>query len=153
MKATARCRPSVGRKLAECYEVRRNRDDSSNPNASSGVDRCQTRPCKIPVFCRLARLEKRLDSRCATRNASAARRHAPSQHGRYRTPKQLARYAKNLKQPRELKVESRAVLRTGQEPNFWVFSQWFWGVREVVFRIKVIENEEIRLIIVSPRRA
>ena len=70
MKATARCRPSVGRKLAECYEVRRNRDDSSNPNASSGVDRCQTRPCKIPVFCRLARLERRLDLGCATRNTT-----------------------------------------------------------------------------------
>jgi hypothetical protein len=22
--------------------------------------------------------------------------------------------------------------RRGQEPNFWVFFQWFWGVREVV---------------------
>ena len=38
-------------------------------------------------------------------------------------------------------------------PNFWVFSQWFWGVREVVFRSKVIENEEIRSTTASPRRA
>ena len=37
-----------------------------------------------------ARLEKRLEFRCATRNTSAAGRHAPSQHGRYRTPKQWA---------------------------------------------------------------
>ena len=44
-----------------------------------------------------ARLEKRPDFRCATRNASAARRYAPSQHGRHRTPKQLARNAKKLR--------------------------------------------------------
>ena len=44
-----------------------------------------TGPCKSPVFWR----------RSATRNASAARRYAPSQHGRHRTPKQLARNAKN----------------------------------------------------------
>jgi hypothetical protein len=42
-----------------------------------------------------ARLEKRLDFRCATRNTGAAIRHAPSQHGCYRIPKQLARNAKN----------------------------------------------------------
>ena len=46
-----------------------------------------TGPCKSPVFWR----------RSATRNASAARRYAPSQHGRHRTPKQLARNAKNLR--------------------------------------------------------
>jgi hypothetical protein len=44
--------------------------------------------------------EKRLAFQCETRNASAARRHAPSQHGRTRRPtKQLARNAKNLGQP------------------------------------------------------
>jgi hypothetical protein len=42
------------------------------------VDRCQTGLCKTPVFWRLVRLEKRLDLDSATRNASAARRHAPS---------------------------------------------------------------------------
>ncbi|MFM8214285.1 MAG: hypothetical protein ACKN82_06585, partial [Pirellula sp.] len=63
------------------------------------------RHMQIPSVWRLARLEKRLDLRCATRNTSAARRHAPSQHGRYRTPKQLARYAKT---PGKTKiVESR----------------------------------------------
>ena len=94
MKATARGRPSVGRKLAACCEVRRNRDDSSNPTASTGVDRYQTGTCQTPVFWRLARLEKRLDFRCATRNATPQ---APCTelHGRYRTPKQLGRNAKN----------------------------------------------------------
>ena len=50
--------------------------------------------CKSPAFRRLARLEKRLDLGCATRNATPQ---APCTelHGRYRTPKQLARNAKN----------------------------------------------------------
>ena len=39
--------------------------DSSNPTASTGVDRCQTGTFKTPVFWRLARREKRLDFRCA----------------------------------------------------------------------------------------
>ena len=49
---------------------------------------------KTLVFCRLARLEKRLDFRCATRNTTPQ---APCTelHGRYRTPKELARNAKN----------------------------------------------------------
>ena len=59
----------------------------------------------------------------ARREIQRRRRHAPSQHGRYRTPKELRRNAKNPKQPREWKVESRAVLRRGQEPNFRLFSQ------------------------------
>ena len=44
--------------------------DSSNPTASTSVERCQTGRCKTPVFWRPARLEKRLDFRCATRNAT-----------------------------------------------------------------------------------
>jgi len=81
-------------KLALGCEVRRIRDDSSNPTASTGVDRGQTGRCKTPVICRLARLEKRLDLGCATRNTTPQ---APCTelHGRYRTPKELARNAKN----------------------------------------------------------
>jgi len=46
------------------------------------------------VIFRLARLEKRLDFRCATRNTTPQ---APCTelHGRYRRPKELARNAKN----------------------------------------------------------
>ena len=77
------------------HRVSKHHVNSSNPTPSTTVDRCQTGLCKTPVFWRLARLEKRLDFRCATRNTGAAIRHAPSQHGRYRNPKQLARNAKN----------------------------------------------------------
>jgi hypothetical protein len=42
----------------------------SNPTASSGVDRYQTGTGKTPVFWRPARLEKRLDFRWPTRNAT-----------------------------------------------------------------------------------
>jgi hypothetical protein len=64
---------------------------SSNPNGP--VPACNVGRLGHPkplCFSEPARLEKRLDFRCATRNASAARRHAPSQHGRYRLQKQLA---------------------------------------------------------------
>ena len=100
---------------------------------------------KPRYFADPARLETRLDFGCATRNTTPQ---APCTelHGRYRTPKQLARNAKNP-------GKTRVLQRRGQEPNFWVFSQWFWGVREVVFRSKVIENEEIRSTTASPRRA
>ena len=43
--------------------------------------------------------------------------------------------------------------RRGQEPNFSMFSEWFWGVREVVFRSTVIENEEPLSTTASPRKA
>ena len=56
-------------------------------------------------------------------------------HGRAGKPKQLARYAKNPKQPRELKVVSRAVRRTGQDSNFWVFPQCFWRVQKAIKRL------------------
>ena len=52
-------------------------------------------------------------------------RHAPSCMVATELLKELARNAKNPKQPRQWRVESRAVLRTGQEPNFWVFSLYF----------------------------
>jgi hypothetical protein len=42
--------------------------------------------------------------------------------------------------------------RRGQEPNFWVFSQCFVMVREVLFLSKVIENEEPLSTTASPRR-
>ncbi len=82
--------------------------DSSNPTASSGVDRYKTEPCKTPVICRLARLEKRLDWGCATRNATPQ---APCTelHGRYRRPKELRRNAKN---PGKTRVFGR-----GQDSN------------------------------------
>ena len=74
MKATARCRPSVGRKLAECYEVRRNRDDSSNPTASSGVDRNQTLAMQTPnvLTTRATRKTTRFSVRDAKYNAAGA---------------------------------------------------------------------------------
>ena len=99
--------------------------DSSNPTASTGVDRCQTGDTQTPSV--LATRATRKTTRISTRDAkcNAAFGHAPSQHGRYRTPKQLARDAKNPKQPREWRVESRAVLRTGQEPNLLMFFQCF----------------------------
>ena len=117
----------------ECWDVSgyshhihfsNHRAPSSNPTASIGLDRYQSGPFKTPVLWRLARLEKRLDFGCATRNTTPQ---APCTelHGRYRTPKQLARNAKNP-------GKTRVLQRRGQEPNFWVFSQWFWGVREVV---------------------
>ncbi len=83
--------------------------DSSNPTASSGVDQYQTETCKTPVFWRLARLEKRLDLGCATRNTTPQ---APCTelHGRYRTPKQLARNAKNP-------GKTRVLQRRGQDSN------------------------------------
>ena len=52
-------------------------------------------------------------------------RHAPSCMVATELLKALARNAKNPKQPRQWRVESREVLRTGQEPNFWVFSLYF----------------------------
>ncbi|MFY7699732.1 MAG: hypothetical protein ACOVQH_05620, partial [Burkholderiaceae bacterium] len=45
----------------------RDHTDSSNPTASTIVDRGQIGPCKTPMFWRLARLEKRLDLGSATR--------------------------------------------------------------------------------------
>jgi hypothetical protein len=80
--------------------------------------------CKTPVICRLARLEKRLDFRCATRNTTPQ---APCTelHGRYRTPKQLARNAKNP-------GKTRVLQRRGQEPNFSMFFQCFWMFRKAV---------------------
>ena len=89
--------------------------------------------CKSPAFRRLARLEKRLDLGCATRNATPQ---APCTelHGRYRRPKELARYAKNP-------GETRVLQRRGQEPNFWVFSLCFSGVREVFAGgFNIVEN-------------
>ena len=73
------------------------------------MDRYQTVTCKTPVIWRLARLEKRLDFGCATRNTTPQ---APCTelHGRYRTPKQLARNAKNP-------GKTRVLQRRGQEPN------------------------------------
>jgi hypothetical protein len=47
-------------------------------------------------------------------------------HGRAGKPKQLARNAKNP-------GKTRVLQRRGQEPNFWLFFQWFWEVREVLF--------------------
>ena len=74
MKASARCRPSVGRKLAECYEVRRNRDDSSNPTVSSGVDRNQTMAMQTPsvLTTRATRKTTRFSVRDAKYNAAGA---------------------------------------------------------------------------------
>ena len=133
MKATARCRPSVGRKLAECYEVRRNRDDSSNPTASSGVDQYQTEPCKPSVIWRPSATRK--TTRFGVRDAkyNAAFRHAPSQHGRYRTPKQFARNAKN---PGKTRVLQHGLQKTsGEDRNrtFGCFLRFFGVVRNAPY--------------------
>ena len=63
--------------LVSSFSWLRRRRLSSNPTASTDMDRYQTEPCKPSVIWRLARLEKRLDFRGATRSASAARRYAP----------------------------------------------------------------------------
>jgi hypothetical protein len=82
---------------------------SSNPTASTTVDRYQTETCKTLVFWRLARREKRLDLGSATRNATPQ---APCTelHGRYRRSKELRRNAKNP-------GKTRVFERRGQEPN------------------------------------
>jgi hypothetical protein len=61
----------------------------------------------------------------ARRVVQRRRRHAPSQHGRYRRPKELARNAKNPGRTRVLE-------RRGQEPNFSVFSLCFVIVRKAL---------------------
>ena len=66
---------------------------------------------------RLARLEKRLDLGCATRNTTP-QVPCTELHGRYRTPKQLTRNAKNP-------GETRVLQRRGQEPNFSPFFLYF----------------------------
>jgi len=62
-------------------------------------------------------------------------------HGRAGKPKQLARYAKNP-------GKTRVLQRRGQEPNFWVFSQCFGGVREVPIRFIRFEHrwEQVQII-------
>lgn len=50
-----------------CFRTRRL---SSNPTASTDLNRYQTGRCETPVFCRFARLEKRLHLGCATRNTT-----------------------------------------------------------------------------------
>ena len=116
---------------------------SSNPTPSAAKP--PAFPVKTWVRRRLWRLTGRLTrgQGSALDDAACASMHV---HGRAGKPKQLARNAKNP-------GKTRVLQRRGQESNFWVFSQWFWGVREVVFRSKVIENEEIRSTTASPRRA
>ena len=72
---------------------------------------------KPQCFRDLARLEKRLEFGCATRNTTPQ---APCTelHGRYRTPKQLARNAKNP-------GKTRVLQRRRQEPNIWRFFRCF----------------------------
>jgi hypothetical protein len=64
----------VGRKLAVCFEVRRNRDESSNPTASTGVDRYQTGATQnSSVFTtRATRKTTRFSVRDARYNAAGA---------------------------------------------------------------------------------
>ena len=99
---------------------------SSNPADSADLDRGQNRNLQNPRCFGDARDSKKT-TRFWQRDAKCKRRTTPCTelYGRYRTPKQLARNAKNPELPRELKVESRAVLRTGQEPNFSPFFLYF----------------------------
>jgi hypothetical protein len=65
-----------------------------------------------------ARLEKRLEFRCATRNTSAARRHAPSCMGATELQSNWPEMRKTLGKPLVLQ-------RRGQEPNFSWFPDFF----------------------------
>jgi hypothetical protein len=66
----------------------------------------------------------------ATRNATPQ---APCTelHGRYRRPKQLAEYAKNP-------GKTRVFERRGQEPNFSMFSQCFFGGSNGSFSLRIM---------------
>ena len=116
----------------------RTRRLSSNPTASAGVDRCWEGTSKTRMCWRLARLEKRLDFRCATRNTTPQ---APCTelHGRYRTPKQLARIAKNP-------GKTRVLQRRGQDANFSMFFQCFFesskGTKGVTLASRQITNSK-----------
>ena len=105
--ATARGRLSVGRKPALGYEVRRIRDDSSNPTTSAA------KPPVFPGNTRVSRRLWRLTGRLtrgqgsAQDDAACASMHV---HGRAGKPKQLARNAKNP-------GKTRVLQRRGQEPN------------------------------------
>ena len=82
----------------------------------------------------------------ARREIQRRRRHAPSCMGATELQSNWPEVRKTLRKPLVLQ-------RRGQEPNFSMFSEWFWGVREVVFRSTVIENEEPLSTTASPRKA
>ena len=87
------------------------------------------------MFWRLARLEKRLDFRCATRNTTPQAL-CTELHGRYRTPKQLARNAKNPG-----KTFGFAAERTGTE-LFDVLSM-FLGFERYLLTLAYADNKAI----------
>ena len=66
----------------------------------------------------------------ARREMQCRRRHAPSCMGATELQSNWPDMRKTLGKPGEWKVESRAVLRTGQEPNMWMFFQCFREVRK-----------------------
>ena len=125
----------------ECWDVSANphhthfsehHTSSSNPTASTGVDRGQTVTCKIAVFWRLARLEKRLDLGCATRNASAARRHAPSCMGATELQRNWPEMRKTQGKPGFCSTGFKKLTeRTGTE-LLGVFSNVFLRIRKVL---------------------
>jgi len=103
---------------------------SSNPTDSADLDGGQNRNLQNPsVLATRATLKKRLDFGSATRNASAARRHAPSCMGATELQSNWPDMRKTLGKPCEWKVESRAVLRTGQD--------WIRTTREIPGEIEV----------------
>jgi len=138
----------------ECWDVSANphhthfsehHTSSSNPTASTGVDRGQTVTCKIAVFWRLARLEKRLDLGCATRNTTPQ---APCTelHGRYRTPKELARNAKNPGKTRVLQHGLQKANGEDRNRTFGCFFQCFFenskGAKSVTLASRQITSSK-----------
>ena len=108
--------------------------------------------CKSPAFRRLARLEKRLDLGSATRNATPQ---APCTelHGRYRTPKQLARYAKNPGKTRVFEHGFQKANGEDRNRTFGCFPNGFGVVRILPLCSISIEVETMRRTTASPTRA
>ena len=100
-----------------CIECRSTSPKISDPTTSAAIKVLSSAKSKPQCFGDPPRREKRLDFGCATRKTTPQ---APCTelHGRYRTPKELARNAKNP-------GKTRVLQRRGQEPNFSMFSQCF----------------------------
>jgi hypothetical protein len=96
---------------------------SSNPTASTGVDRCQRGEMQTPSV-----LATQRDSK--NDSIFGARREIQRRTTLCTEPAWTHQNSKAIGQECEKpiaakRVESRAVLRTGQEPNFCVFSLCF----------------------------
>ena len=120
----------------------RDHTDSSNPTPPPAWTVCRREHSKPQCFDDSR--DAKHDSIWAARREMQAPhdRHAPSQHGRYRRPKQLARNAKNP-------GKTRVFERRGPESNFWVFSLCFVLVRKVpdgCFRTRLYRSHPTELV-------